>query len=76
MDERMPVFVKVEEYKDVLGILAEIKTKIEEMNTTLDALDELKEQEDNEIDSWRASIEDVENKVHYVDQTLYEPENL
>jgi chromosome segregation ATPase len=76
MEDRMPVFVKVEEYKEVLDQLNEIKAKVEEMNATLDALDELKEQEDNEIDSWRAGIEDVENKLHYIDQTLFEPENL
>jgi len=76
MDEKMPIFVKVDEYKEVLELLEEIKAKVKETNSTLEKLEKLKEQEDNEIESWKSEIDDVENKIHYIDQTLFEPESL
>lgn len=76
MEGKMPVFVKVEDYKEVLEIVNEVKEKISEINTTLTDLENLKEQEDAEIQSWKAGIDDIENKMHYIDQTLFEPDSL
>lgn len=74
--EKMPVFVKVEEYKEVLKLLSDIKSKVDDVNSTLQSLEELKEKEDSEIDDWKSNLEDIENKIHYIDHTLFEPENI
>jgi predicted nuclease with TOPRIM domain len=72
--EKMPVFVKIEEYQDVLEILSQVKEKLFEAKTTLHKIIELKETEDAEIDAWKAGIEDVEKKMEYVHQSLTRPE--
>lgn len=75
MNEKMPVFVKIEEYKDVLDILSVIKGKISDAKEVLNEITELKEKEDSQIDSWNISMEDIDKKIEYLDHTLFEPEN-
>jgi hypothetical protein len=76
MERQTPVFVKVEEYKDVLNILDLVKNKIRDAKTTIHEINELKNQEDTEIATWTNEIADIERKVEFIDQTLFEPENL
>lgn len=76
MDEKMPVFVKIDEYKDVLDILSVVKTKVAEAKNVLNHLSGLKQKEDAEIDSWKLAMDDIEKKMQYIDHTLFEPENL
>ena len=72
----MPVFVKIEDYKDVIDIMEIIKSKINEANDVLNNIKQLKSQEDSELEAWSANLEDVERKVAYVDRALFEPENI
>jgi hypothetical protein len=76
MERQTPVFVKVEEYKDVLNILDLVKNKIRDAKATIHEINELKNQEDTEIAIWANEITDIERKVEFIDQTLFEPENL
>ena len=69
----MNVFVKIEEYKDILDIIDLIQEKIKEAKTILGKINELKNQEDAELELWKNGIQDVERKVNFVDQTLFEP---
>ena len=76
MERQAPVFVKVDEYKDVLDILDLVKNKIRSAKDTLREINELKNQEDSEIAMWANEIADIERKVEFIDQTLLEPENV
>ncbi len=76
MERQAPVFVKVEEYKDVLDILDLVKNKIKEAKATIKEINDLKNQEDSELAIWTNEIADIERKIDFVDQTLLEPENL
>jgi uncharacterized protein YfkK (UPF0435 family) len=76
MERQAPIFVKVEEYKDVLDILDLVKSKIKEAKTTLHEINDLKNQEDTELAIWSNEIADIEKKVEFIDHTLFEPENL
>ena len=67
------VFVKVEEYKDVLDIITLINEKVKEARVVLGKINDLKNQEDNELGAWRNSLDDVERKLKYIDQTIFEP---
>lgn len=69
-----PVFVKINEYKDILDILELIKTKLNEARETLGNLNELKNEEDAELEIWRTSLDEIERKVENIDRTLLEPE--
>ncbi|MBW2971426.1 hypothetical protein KY359_00170 [Candidatus Woesearchaeota archaeon] len=76
MERQAPVFVKVDEYKDVLDILDLVKNKISEAKSTLREINDLKNQEDSELAIWSKEIGDIERKVDFIDQTLLEPENV
>ena len=69
----MNVFVKIEEYKDILDIIDHIQEKIKEAKTIQGKINELKNQEDAELELWKNGIHDVERKVNFIDQTLFEP---
>lgn len=72
--EGMPVFVRIEDYRDVLELMGVLKAKIEDAKKTLAKINELKGKEDSELAEWRAEIGDVEKKVDYIDHVLFEPE--
>lgn len=76
MERQTPVFVKVEDYKDVLDILDLVKNKISDAKTVMGEINDLKNQEDTELQAWASEIYEIEKNVEYVDQTLFEPENL
>jgi hypothetical protein len=76
MNKEMPVFVKIEEYKDVLDVLELIKNKIVQAKDVLEKINELKNEEDVELDLWKTSLHEIERRVDELDETLLEPENV
>jgi len=73
MENDMNVFVKMDEYNDLLDIIALINKKIKEAREILEKIYDLKNQEDYELESWKNSLNDVERKLKYIDQVLFEP---
>lgn len=71
-----PVFVRVDEYKDVLDIMGIIKDKLSEARNTLGRINELKNEEDSELDLWNTSLEEIERKIEHIDKTLFQPEGI
>lgn len=76
MPEEMPVFVRIEEYKDVLDIMNMIKNKLAEAREILNKLNEIKNDEDAELELWRTGVDEVQRKVDLVDRSLFEPTNV
>lgn len=76
MEKQTPVFVKIDEYKDVLDILDLIKNKINEAKITIQGINELKNQEDTELETWYHEVHDIEKRIEYIDNVLLEPENV
>ena len=74
MDEKKaPVYVKVEEYKDIMDIMTLMREKLRQSKFLLDKIAELKGQEDAELSTWAKELEDVESRVSAIDKTLFEP---
>jgi hypothetical protein len=73
MKKDLNVFIKMEEYNDLLDIIALINEKIHAARAILGKIYDLKNQEDNELDAWKNSLNNVERKLKYVDQVLFEP---
>ncbi|MBS1266397.1 MAG: hypothetical protein MAG795_00364 [Candidatus Woesearchaeota archaeon] len=73
MQEGMPVFVKIDEYKDVLEVLKLINDKLEKAKSVLAKVNELKSKEDNELEMWEAELDDIENKLSLMNRTLLDP---
>jgi len=73
-DQRAPVFVKVDEYKAIRDLLEAIKQRLSQAKALLAHVNELKQQEDTQIESWARDIEDVEERLASVDKSLLEPQ--
>lgn len=71
-----PIFVKIDEYKDVLDITGMIRNKLDEAKKTLGKINELKNHEDSELESWGRALSEIERKIDFIDKALFEPERL
>jgi uncharacterized protein YfkK (UPF0435 family) len=76
VERQAPVFVKIEDYKDVLDILDLVKNKVNEAKRSLHEINEMKNQEDSELAIWSRELDEIERKVEFIDNTLLEPENI
>ncbi|MFH0701102.1 MAG: hypothetical protein V2A62_01560 [Candidatus Woesearchaeota archaeon] len=74
--ERMPVFVKVDEYDEVLNLVKLIRKKIDESKETLLKINELKNEEDHQLEMWQNNLAEVEKKVDFIEHSLNEPEHF
>ncbi|MFH1053316.1 MAG: hypothetical protein V1740_02755 [Candidatus Woesearchaeota archaeon] len=70
------VFIKIEEYKDILDIINIIQSKIKHARGVLNRVNELKNQEDSELEDWKISLDEVEKRIEFIDKVLLEPETL
>jgi len=73
MEGKAPVYVKLDEYKDIMDIMTLMREKLRQARFLLDKIAELKAQEDSELSTWAKELEDVENRVATIDRTLFEP---
>ena len=71
-----PVFVKVDEYKEILDVLDMIKDKIKEIRDTLGGINSLRNEEDAELVMWNNTVSEIEKKVDGIDKTMFEPEHM
>ena len=70
----MPVFVKVDEYKDILDVLDMVKAKIKEIRDVLGNINALRNEEDAELAMWNNTINEIEKKIDSIDRIMFEPE--
>ena len=75
MKGEAPVFVKIDDYKDILDVLDLIKDRLEEAKRTLADINELKNDEDAELELWSSTLNEIEKKLGDIDRTLFEPES-
>ncbi len=72
----MPVFVKIDEYNEVLNVVRLIRRKVDEAKETLAKINELKNEEDHQVEMWQAALGEIEKKIDFMDHSLNEPEHL
>lgn len=70
----MPVFVKLDEYKDVTDIVNLAREKVQQAKAVLNRITQLKAQEDAEFEAWHSELSEIENKLEEIDKRLLEPE--
>ncbi|MBC8495457.1 hypothetical protein H8D36_04850 [archaeon] len=66
------IFVKIDEYNEVLNIVKIVKEKIVRAKETIGKISELKAEEDKEIESWTKNLEGVTANVAEIEKTLSE----
>lgn len=74
--ERMPVFIKIDEYNSVLELVKDVRKKLDEAKSTLLKINDLKNEEDHQMEMWQNALAEVEKKIDLVDHALNEPEQF
>lgn len=68
--EKMPVFIKVDEYQQISDMLAALRDKIEKAKEHLSRIEEIKKSEDEEIENWKNGINELEAKLDSIHEML------
>ncbi len=68
--ETAPVFVKIDEYKNVLDIIQVLKGKIKDSKALLENLHRMKMEEDSELEEWSSELEEIEKRIDSIDKGL------
>ncbi|MFH1399234.1 MAG: hypothetical protein ABIG95_03925 [Candidatus Woesearchaeota archaeon] len=71
--DTMPIFVKIDEYKDVLEVLRQLSTKVEQAKKVVEKINELKNEEDSAIEMWQKQLSEVEERLGNIGKKLVEP---
>ncbi|HIG96023.1 TPA: hypothetical protein HA249_04005 [Candidatus Woesearchaeota archaeon] len=69
MDNK-PMFIKVEEYKEVKQMIDLLKGKLKEAKQVLGDIEELKKQEEQQTIQWTSELDEVEQRVELMDTIL------
>jgi len=72
-ERKLPVFIKINEYKDVLDTFELIKRKLKDAKALLAQLEDIKAKEEYEMDTWQALLSDIDKKVSELDKILLAP---
>ena len=70
--DTQPVFVKIDEYKEAMSLIDNIKSKVKEANGMLDKINDIKAKEEAELDQWKSHLDEIDRKVEFMDRTLFE----
>jgi hypothetical protein len=74
MDKSLPVFVKINDYKEVLDVVDVMKQKLKETSKTLEKIKLLKAEEDKELQEWEKNVTEVSRRIAFVDSAFFENE--
>ncbi len=72
--EEGSAFVSVSDYETIMESIGTIQHNIEETEQHLVRMTELSNTEEKVLDQWRNHLEDMEKKLSYVDQIIFEGE--
>lgn len=71
-EKSVPVFVKIENYKEVLDILDVMKKKLKETKQELIKVKELKSQEDQELQEWEKNVNEISKRLSFIDSAFFD----
>ncbi len=74
MKEKSSVFIRIHEYRQVLDVVDALKKQLVEVRGTLNDINDLRTREDEDLQKWQSKIDEIEQNVLAVDQTLFEPD--
>jgi hypothetical protein len=70
--ENIPIYVKVDKYKELLEVLKGINTKLSTVDKTIEKINALKSEEDSQLQSWNENLADIKARLEKINQAFYE----
>ncbi len=67
-----PIFIKLNEYKEILKLVEVINKKLEAIDKSLQDVNVIKDKEDVQMATWREQLERVSGKMVYINDALKE----
>jgi len=67
-----PIFIKLENYKEVLTTIESIRKKIRDAESLLGEISRVRNEEDRTLESWKVQVESVKNRLLDIDRKLFE----
>lgn len=71
MNKGMPVYVKIKEYNEVLEVIELLNQKLEKAKSVMKKINELKNEEDTELELWQAELAEIEKRIDFIDDKLF-----
>lgn len=71
MNKGMPVYVKIKEYNEVLEVIELLLQKLDKAKNVMKKINELKNEEDTELELWQAELAEIEKKIEFIDDKLF-----
>jgi len=68
--EQAPIFIKIDQYRNVLEIIEVLKAKVREAKSQLGKIQQLKSQEDAELEEWSSELGEIEKRIEGIDKSL------
>lgn len=70
--ENVPIYVKVDKYKELLEVLKTINVKLSTVDRTISKINDLKAEEDAQIRQWNDNLADIKARLEKMNQAFYE----
>ncbi len=70
--ENVPIYVKVDKYKELVDTLKAITTKIESIDRTIEKVNQLKAQEDLQLQAWSENLGDIKARMEKINKSFYD----
>jgi len=70
--ENVPIYVKVDKYKELLEVLKTINGKLANVDRTVEKINALKGQEDAQLQAWNENLVDIKGRLDRINQSFYE----
>lgn len=72
VNEKRPIFVKLDKFKEARDSLIKISEKLDEMDELLKMIKDIKAKEDTEITSWEKDIESIKARILFINKEIFE----
>jgi len=70
--ENVPIYVKVDKYRELVEVLKTINAKLANVDKTIEKINALKAQEDTQLQQWNENLSDIKSRLEKINQSFYE----
>lgn len=67
-----PIYVRIDDFRLFMEGQSLVKNNLKEADNIITRLNEIKIEEDKEFERWRASLEDINKRINFIDRKIFE----